>query len=95
VDDSSQRLAWREHAALGSLVCGLIALLGSLAAGIHSDHFSDRLNDPWFGWYLLLTGPVSILGLIFGIIGKDSPRVADVVLSGSMLSVLTGCAASA
>jgi hypothetical protein len=95
VDDSSQRSAWREYAAWGSLVCGPIALLGSLAAGIHSDHFSDRLKDPWFGWYLLLTGPVSILGLTLRIIGKDSPRVAGVVLSGSMLLVLIACAASA
>jgi hypothetical protein len=49
---------------------------------------------PWFGWYLLLTGPVSILGLILGMIGKDSPRVVGVVLSGSMLFVLIRCAAS-
>jgi hypothetical protein len=95
MDDSSQRLPWRDCAAWGSLFCGLIALLGSLAAGIHSDHLSDRLKDPWFGWYLLLTGPVSILGLALGIIGKDSPRLAGVVLSGSMLLVLIACAASA
>jgi hypothetical protein len=85
VDDSSQPSVWREYAAWGSLFCGLIALLGSLAAGIHSDHFSDRLNDPWFGWYLLLTGPVSILGLLLGTIGKHPPRALGVFLSGAML----------
>jgi hypothetical protein len=94
MDDSSQRLPWREYAAWASLLCGLAALLISIAAGIHSDQFSDRLKDPWFVWYLLLAGPVSILGLISGIIGRDSPRVAGVVLSGSMLLALIGCVAS-
>jgi hypothetical protein len=92
MDDRLRLAAWREYAAWGSLFCGLIALLGSLAAGIHSDHLSDRLKDPWFGWYLLLTGPVSILGLTLGIIGKDSRRVAGVVLSAMLLVLIASVA---
>jgi hypothetical protein len=94
VDDSSQRPAWREYAAWGSLTCGLTALLGSLAVGIHSEHLADRLKDPWFGWYLLLAVPIAVLGLILGAVGKESPRVAGLILSGSMLLILIGCLAS-
>jgi hypothetical protein len=86
MDDSSERMAWREYAAWGSLVCGLIALLGSLAVG--------TVGDPRLDWYLLLAVPIAVLGLIFGAVGKDSPRPAGLVLSGSMLLILIGCLAS-
>jgi uncharacterized membrane protein YdcZ (DUF606 family) len=85
---------WREYAAWGSLLCGIASLLISIAAGVHSDRFPDRLKDPWFSWYLLLVGPVSLFGLIVGIAGKGAPRATGVALSGSMLLGLIGCLAS-
>lgn len=86
MDGSSRRFAWRECAAWGSLVCGLVTLLGSLTIGI--------LRNPKFDWYLLLLVAVAVLGLILGTIGKESPRSSGLILSGSMLLVLIGCLAS-
>ena len=92
--DSSRSPAWRSYAAWGSLLCGLVTLLGSLAVGIHSDHLSNRFHVPWFRWYVLFTVPIAIFGLVLGAVSRDSPRATGVILSGSMLLVLIGCLAS-
>jgi hypothetical protein len=63
MDGSSRSPAWPSYAAWGSLLCGLVTLLGSLAAGIHSDHLSNRFHDPWF----LLVRPVYSSGRDFWI----------------------------
>jgi hypothetical protein len=70
-------------------------LIAGLVAGTLSDHASNRLHDSWFRWYLVFAVPITVLGLIFGAIGKDSPRTAGLILSGSMLLLLFGCLASA
>jgi hypothetical protein len=86
MDDPLRLAAWREYAAWGSLFCGLITLVGSLAIG--------TLGDPRLDWYLLIAVVIAVLGLILGAIRKDSPRKAGLILSGSMLLILIGCLAS-
>jgi hypothetical protein len=86
---------WRQCAAWASLFCGIFALFAGLVAGAHSDQFSNRLHDPWFGWYLVFAIPATLLGLILGAIGRESPRTLGLILSGSILLVLFGCLSSA
>jgi hypothetical protein len=85
---------WRQYAAWGSFFCGLSALLAGLVVGAHSDNVPNRLHDPWYFWYLASALPIVVLGSMFGVIGKDSPRTAGLILSGGVLLSLLGCLAT-
>jgi hypothetical protein len=50
---------WRSCAAWGSLICGLLGLLLTLAAFIYADFIQKRPYDIWEARYILLATPIS------------------------------------
>jgi hypothetical protein len=83
---------WRRYAAWGSLICGVTGLLSTVAVYVYIDSFQKRPYDAWEARYFLYTAPVVFLGVLLGALGKETPRIAGLVLSACVLLRLLGAA---
>jgi hypothetical protein len=83
---------WRNYAAWGGFVCGAVGLLLTLAMFVYADFINRRPSNAWEARYFLLAAPISFLGVILGLIGKDTPRMAGLVLSACVLLRVLGAA---
>jgi hypothetical protein len=81
---------WRSYAAWGSLLCGSVGLVLTVAVAIYIDFGQERPFDVWEARYFITAAPVSFLGVILGAIGKDTPRMAGLVLSTLVLLRVLG-----
>jgi hypothetical protein len=61
-----------------------------LRRGFGQEHRFDR----WEAWYFFVTAPMSLLGVILGAIGKETPRIPGLVLSACILLRVLGAAVS-
>lgn len=81
---------WLPYTAQGSLFCGLIAAFLTFAFMIHLDFSAGAPDDRWTGLYFLVAAPISLLGVILGVVGKDPPRKLGLILSGCVLLWVLG-----
>jgi hypothetical protein len=85
---------WRGYAAWGSMLCGIIGLLFTMAVVVYIDFGQRHPYDAWEARYFLVAAPTSFLGVILGPIGKDTPRIPGLVLSACILLRVLGAAVS-
>ncbi|HEY6374251.1 MAG TPA: hypothetical protein VIX90_01880 [Edaphobacter sp.] len=90
MDDAENKGDWRGYAAWGSLLCGILGLVFTIAISVYVDFGQKHSFDPWESRYLFLTVPISFLGVILGAIGKETPRIAGLVLSACILLRVIG-----
>jgi uncharacterized membrane-anchored protein len=84
ISDESPR--WRNYCSWGSLTCGAIALVLAIVFMTHLQLQQQRRQyDPWTGWYVLVVTPISFVGVLLGIIGKEPPRAIGLILSTCIL----------
>jgi hypothetical protein len=92
VGDADKSINWRGYAAWGSFLCGSVGLVLTVAIGLYIDYAQRRPFDRWEALYLLATTSVSLIGIILGAIGKETPRIAGLVMSTLILLVVPGAA---
>ena len=91
---ADEKRDWRGYAAWGSLLCGIIALIVTIAIGVYIEFGQKHPYDAWEARYFFVAAPISFLGVILGAIGKDTPRIPGLVLSACILLRVLGAAAS-
>ncbi len=95
MDDLDARRDWRSYAAWGSFLCGSIGLVLTIAITIYIDFSQKSPFDVWEARYFITAAPISFLGVILGAVGRDTPRMAGLVLSaGVLLRVVGGAVAT-
>ena len=63
---------WRGYASWGSLLCGILSLIFTIAITVYIEFGQKHTHDAWEARYFFLTAPMSFLGIILGTIGKLS-----------------------
>jgi hypothetical protein len=81
---------WRGYAAWGSLLCGALGLVLTIAAAVYIDFGQKHAYDAWEARYLLVTAPIAFLGVILGMLGKETPRIFGLILSACILLRVLG-----
>lgn len=94
VDYADNKRNWRGYAAWGSLLCGIIGLVLTIAIAVYIDFGQKHPFDPWEARYFFVAAPICFLGVILGAIGKDTPRLLGLVLSACVLLRVLGAAVS-
>jgi hypothetical protein len=72
------------------LACGLIGLSFTVAFMLHAENVHNAARDPWIAWYVFATTPISLLGVVLGIVGKEPPRAVGLILSACILLRVVG-----
>ena len=85
---------WRGYASWGSLLCGILSLIFTIAITVYIEFGQKHTHDDWEARYFFLTAPMSFLGIILGTIGKDTSRIPGLVLSACIFVRVLGAAAS-
>jgi NADH:ubiquinone oxidoreductase subunit 6 (subunit J) len=88
--ESCDKRDLRSYAAWGSFLCGAVGLLLTFAVFFYIDFSQKRPHDAWEARYFLFAKPITFLGVILGILGKDTPRIAGLVLSACVLLRVLG-----
>lgn len=89
MDDAEEKRDWRGYAAWGSFLCGALSLVTDMAIEVSMEYAPKMPHSPWEVRYFLFTAPISFLGIVLGLLGKDTPRAAGLALSiGVFLRVL-------
>jgi hypothetical protein len=83
---------WRTYSEWGSLICGLLAVLTTVVFFVHAN-LSPPANDPSpispaESIWMMAAFPVSLIGFMLGTLGKEVPRIAGLVMCGSVLLLL-------
>jgi hypothetical protein len=94
VDYADNKRDWRGYAAWGSLLCGILGLVSTIAVTVYIDFAQKHPFDSWEARYFFVAAPISLLGVILGAIGKDTPRLLGLVLSACVLLRILGAAVS-
>jgi hypothetical protein len=94
MDYVQDKIDWRSYAAWGSLVCGMLGLGLTIAIALYIDFGQKHPFDRWEARYFFVAAPISLLGVVLGAIGKDTPRIAGLVLSACILLRVLGAAVS-
>lgn len=76
---------WRGYAAWGSLGCGAAGVIMTIGIMAYIDLSQKHPYDKWESGYFLVGLPISMLGVILGCCGKDTPRGVGLVLSSLVL----------
>ena len=85
---------WRGYASWGSLLCGILSLIFTIAVTVYIEFGQKHTHDAWEARYFFLAAPVSFSGIVLGSIGKDTPRIPGLVLSACIFLRVLGAAAS-
>ena len=94
MDYTNDERAWRSYAAWGSLLCGILGLVFTIALAAYIDFGNNHPFNPWEARYFFVVAPLSLIGVILGAIGKDSPRILGLVLSACILLRVLGATVS-
>jgi len=94
VDYADDKRDWRGYAAWGSLLCGILGLVFTIAIAVYIEFGQKHPFDPWEARYFFVAAPTSFLGVVLGAIGKDTPRIPGLVLSACILLRVLGAAVS-
>jgi hypothetical protein len=92
MDDAENKRDWRGYAAWGSLLCGILGLVFTIAISVYVDFEQKHLFGLWEARYFILTAPISFLGVILGAVGKETPRTTGLALSACILLRVIGAA---
>jgi hypothetical protein len=73
MDDAEEKRDWRGYAAWGSFLCGALSLVTDMAIEVSMEYAPKMPHSPWEVRYFLFTAPISFLGIVLGLLGKDTP----------------------